>query len=321
MSLPRFVAWTLTVGLVVLGASLVAAQTYPNKPVRIVTAGVGGGSDFASRLIAQGISGGLGQQVIVDNRPSGVIPGEVVAKAAPDGYTLLVSSNVLWLEPYLHQKAHYDALRDFLPITAVGRSPNILVVHPSLPVKSVKDLIALAKARPGAINYAAGTIGGSDHLATELFKSMAGVDIVRVSYKNAAIRMADLIGGHVQLTFGSGGTVASYVKSGRLRALAVTSAERSPVFPDLPTVAASGLPGYEAVQILGLFAPAKTPAAIIDRVNQETVRAINEPDVKDKFLASGIETAGGSPEQFAVLIKSDSVKWAKVFKDAGVRAE
>ena len=316
---PRFVAWALFGSAVVAGA--VSGQTYPNKPVRIVTSGVGGGSDFASRLIAQGISGGLGQQVIVDNRPSGVIPGEVVAKSAPDGYTLLVSSSVLWLEPYLHKQLHFDALTDFLPITAVGRSPNILVVHPSLPVKSVKELIALAKARPGAINYAAGTIGGSDHLATELFKSMAGVNIVRVSYKNAAVRMADLIGGHVQLTFGSGGTVASYVKSGRLRALAVTSAERSPVFPDLPTVAASGLPGYEAVQILGLFVPAKTPASIIDRLNHETVRAINEPHVKDKFLGSGMEIAGGSPEQLAAIIRSDMFKWGKVFKDAGVRPE
>ena len=317
----RFVAWMLCGGAIIAGASTVLGQTYPHKPVRIVTAGVGGGSDFASRLIAQGISGGLGQQVIVDNRPSGVIPGEVVAKSAPDGYTLLVSSSVLWLEPYLHNQVHFDVIRDFLPITALGRSPNILVVHPTLPVKSVRELIALAKARPGEINYAAGTIGGSDYLATELFKSMAGVNLVRVSYKNAAIRIADLIGGHVQLTFGSGGSVATHVKSGRLRALAVTSAEPSPVFPDLPTVAASGLPGYEAVQILGLFAPAKTPAAIIDRLNQETVRAINEAHVKEKFLGSGIETAGSSPEQFAAIIKSDTVKWGKVFKDAGVRPE
>ena len=305
----------------ILIAGLACAQNYPNKPVRIVTAGVGGGSDFAARLIAQGISPGLGQQVIVENRPSGVIPGETVAKAVPDGYTLLVSSSVLWLEPLLQGHAPYDAVRDFSPVTLAAKSPNILVVHPSLPVRSVKELIALAKAKPGQLNYAAGATGSSDHLAAELFKAMAGVDIVRVSYKTAATRMADLVGGHVQLSFGSGGTVAAQVKAGRLRALAVTSAQPSALLPDLPTVAASGVPGYEAIQILGVFAPAKTPAPLVSRLHREIVQALAHAGLKQKFLNSGVETVGSSPEQFAAVIQSDMAKWGKLVKTAGIRTE
>ena len=304
-----------------LGAGLACGQSYPGKPVRIVTSGVGGGSDLAARLIAQAISPGLGQQVIVDNRPSGVIPGETVAKAAPDGHTLLVSSSVLWLESLLQAHAPYDAVRDFLPVTLAARSPNILVVHPSLPARSVKELIALARAKPGALNYAAGATGSSDHLAAELFKVMAGVDIVRISYKTAASRMADLLGGHVQLSFGSGGTVAAHVKTGKLRALAVTSAQPSALLPDLPTMAASGVPGYEAVQILGVFAPARTPAPFIGRLNQEIVRALGQADVKERFLNFGVETVGSTPEEFAAVIESDMAKWDKLIKIAGIRAE
>ena len=325
MSLPRSVCARLAVwlflGTVLPGVEAVQGQTWPVKPIRIVTSGVGGGSDLASRLIAQGISPALGQQVIVDNRPSGVIPGETVAKAAPDGYTLLVSSSVLWLEPLFQGQAPYDAARDFAPVTLIAKSPNILVVHPSLPVKSVKELVALAKARPGELNYAAGATGSSDHLAAELFKLMAGVDIVRISYKTAASRMADLMGGHVQLSFGPAGTVAVHVRSGRLRALAVTSAEPSALLPELSTVSASGVPGYEATQILGVFAPARTPAPLIGRLNQEIVRAVNRADVKEKFLISGVEPVGSSPEHLAAVIKSDLAKWEKLVKVARIRAD
>jgi tripartite-type tricarboxylate transporter receptor subunit TctC len=308
-------------GLTLVSVAAAQAQAWPAKPLRIVTAGVGGGSDFASRLIAQAISPALGQQVIVDNRPSGVIPGDVVAKAPPDGYTLLVSSSVLWLEPLFQGQAPYDATRDFAPITLIARSPNILVVHPSLPVKSVKALIALARARPGDLNYAAGATGSSDHLAAELFKAMTGVNIVRISYKTAASRMADLVGGHVQLSFASGGTVAGHVKSGRLRALAVTSAERSALLPELPTVAASGVPGYEAGQVLAAFFPAKTPAPLVSRLNQEIVRALSRTEVKDKFLGAGVEIAGSSPEQLSAMIQSDIVKWGELIRTIGIRVE
>jgi tripartite-type tricarboxylate transporter receptor subunit TctC len=297
------------------------AQSYPQKPVRIVTAGVGGGSDFVSRVIAQAIAGPLGQQVIVDNRPSGVIPGEVVSKAAPDGYTLLVASNGLWIEPFLRESTPYDTARDLMPVSLVGVSPAFLVVHPSLPVNSVKALIALARARPGELNYASGAVGGADHLAAELFKALARVDMVRVGYKSGATRTADLIGGHVQLSFGTGGTVAPHIKSGRLKALAVTSRSRSIAFPSLPTIAESGVPGYEAVQSLGVLAPARTPAAIVERLNQEIARAAGQPDTKAKLLGSGIEAVGSTPEAFGEEIKADIAKWSKLIRERGIKAE
>jgi tripartite-type tricarboxylate transporter receptor subunit TctC len=296
-------------------------QPYPQKTVRIVTAGVGGGSDFVSRVIAQAISGPLGQPVIVDNRPSGVIPGEIASQAAPDGYTLLVASNGLWIEAYLRESTPYDVTKDFAPITLVGRSPAFLVVHPTLPVNSVKELIALAQSRPGDLNYASGAVGGTDHLAAELFKSMARVNIVRVGYKSGAVRTADLIGGHVQLSFGTGGTVAPYVKAGKLRALATTSAQRSVVFPELPTVSEAGVPGYEAVQMLGVFAPARTPPAIIARLNQETTAATRQLDVKARLLGSGVEAVGSSPETFATVIKADMTKWSALIRQTGMRIE
>jgi len=303
----------------VMTASLSCAQEFPAKPIRIVTPGIGGTSDFTSRLIAQGISSSLGQQVIVDNRPAGFIPGQVVSQAAPDGYVVLLTSSSLWVGP-LMQNTPYDAVKDFAPITTVTRAPNILVVHPSLPVKSVKDLISLAKTKPGELNYASGAIGASNHLAPELFKAMAQVSIARISYKSASIQMSDLLGGHVQLTFASGGTVTPFLKSGRLRALAVTTAEPSPVAPGLPTVSAT-VPGYELVTHSGVFAPARTPEAAIHRINQEIVRFLGQADAKQKFLDSGVEAVSSTPEQLAAIIKSEISRLARVIKDAGIRAD
>jgi tripartite-type tricarboxylate transporter receptor subunit TctC len=314
----RFALGVLWAGLLILSASFVCGQDYPNKPIRIVTLSPGGGLDFAARLIAQGVSGPLGQNVIVDNRGGPYLSGEIVANAPPDGYTLLVSSNNLWLTPVIQSNVPYDPVRDFSPITMVARSPSILVVHPSVPIKSVKELIALAKARPGALNYASGITGGADHLAAELFKAMAEVNIVRIAYKGSGPAILDLLGGHVQMQFGTAGAVAPHIKSGRLTALAVTSVKPFAAFPDLPTVAAT-LPGYEAVQILGVWAPAKTPVAVINRLNQEIVRAINSPEIKDRFLSSGVEVASGTADLFASIIKVDLAKWSKVIKDAGIR--
>jgi tripartite-type tricarboxylate transporter receptor subunit TctC len=311
----------LVAGLALMAVGVAYCQPYPNRPVRIVTAGVGGSSDFVSRIIAQAISGPLGQQAIVDNRPSGVIPGEVVAKSPPDGYILLVSSNTLWIQAFLRGSTPYDTVRDFAPVSLTNRQPSLVIVHPSLPVKSVRELIALAKARPGELNYAAGAIGSADHLAAELFKFMARVDMVGIFYKTGATRMAELVGGHVQVSFSTSGTVMPHVRSGRLRALAVTSAEPTPLAPGIPTVASAGVLGYEAIQILGVFAPAKTPAALISRLNQEIVRALSQADVKEKFLISGVETVGSSPEAFAAVIKADMAKWEKLIKATGIRAE
>jgi len=320
MLMPSMSARVFSVGMMVLGTGAVYGQEFPNKPIRIVAPGPGGQSDFAARLIAQELTESLPQQVIVDSRPAGVVPGEVVFRSPPDGYTLLVSGNNLWITP-LFQKTPYDPLRDFSPISLTNRQPNILVVHPSLPVKSVRELIALARARPGELNYTSAATGSSSHIAAELFKYMTGVNIVRIPYKTSATEMADLVGGHVQLTFGTTASVLPHVKSGKLRALAVTSAQTSVLFPDLPTVAASGVPGYEAGSMAGLFAPAKTPEAIINRLNQDVVRVLNKADVKERFFRAGVETVGSSVEELSTVMKSEVARLSKVIKDADIRAD
>jgi tripartite-type tricarboxylate transporter receptor subunit TctC len=319
MPMPRFVLWTISVGMIVLGAGVASGQTYPNKPIRIVTTGTGGGNDFIARLIAQGITGPLGQQVIVDNR-AGIIAAETVAKALPDGYTLLVIGSSLWIEPLMRANVAWDPVRDFLPITLAERSPNVLVVHPSVAAKSVKELIVLAKARPGELNYASNAIGGSSHLAGELLKAMAGINIVHVPYKGTAQTFNDLLASQVQIMITSLAAVTPHVKSGRLRALAVTTAQPSALAPDLPTVAAT-VPGYEAAGMTTVFAPAKMPATIIDRLNQEIVLLLNRADVKEKLFNIGAEAIGSSPQDFAAAIKSDMARLGKVIKDGGIRVE
>ena len=319
MLLSHFVAWTFPVSMMVLGAGVVSAQTYPNKSIRLLTNGVGGGADFVARMIAQGLTGSLGQQVVVDNRPNGTIPTEIVAKAAPDGYTLHLNSNGMWTLPLLRSRVPYDPVRDFLPITLATRTLNVLVVHPSLRVTSVRELIALAKSRPGELNYASGGTGSAMHLGIALFTSMAGVNIAHVPYKANSLAVNDLISGQVQMTIVSAGSVMQHVKGGRLKALAITSAQPSTLFPDLPTVAASGLPGYESATVYAVFAPAKTSEAIVTRLNQDIVRVINREDVKEKFFNAGIESIGSSPEQLAATIKSEMAKMGKVIKNAGMR--
>ena len=223
------------------------------------------------------------------------------------------------LAPFLRDKVSYDPVKDFAPITLTTRSPTVLVVNPSVPAHSVKDLIALAKAKPGALNIAVGGSGTASHLATELFKAMAGVNMVVVPYKGSGPVIVALLGGEVLVTFSNAAAVAPHVKSGKLRALAVTSAQRSPLAPELPTVAASGLPGYESMSIYGMLAPAKIPVPIINRLNREIVQFLNQPEVKQKFLSSGVETVGNSPKEFAAAIKSDMSKLGKVIRDAGIR--
>ena len=297
-----------------------SGHAYPNKPVRIVVTGVGSGGDFAARVIAQGISGSLGQQVIVENRISGIAPGEIVSKAPPDGYTLCLSAAPLWIGPFL-QKTSYDPVKDFAPVTLAVTSPNILVVPASLPARSVKELIALIKAKPGELNYATSGTGGSGHLAAELFMSMVGANMVRVNYKSGALALTELIGGQVQLMFANAGAVAPHLKSGRLNALAVTSAQPSVLLPGLPTVAAAGLPGYELVSIQGIFAPSGTPAAVIKRLNQEIVPFLQRADTKEKFFNAGVESLGSTPEALAATVKSEMARLGKVIKEAGIRAE
>ncbi|MBI4191894.1 MAG: tripartite tricarboxylate transporter substrate binding protein [Betaproteobacteria bacterium] len=298
------------------------AQDYPSKPIRIVTGTPGSGADVTARLIAQGISGGLGQQVIVENRGggSGIVAGETVANAAPNGYTLLLFSSPIWLLHFMQDNVPYDPVTAFSPITLAVSSPNILVVHPSLPVRSVRDLIALAKARPGELNYASGGTGSPSHLSTELFKSMADVNMVRIPYTGTGPALNAVIGGEAQLMFPTAPSGMPHVRSGRLRALAVTSARSSALAAGLPTVAASGMPGYESEAVFGMFAPAKTPAAIVNRLNQEIVRALNNPNLKERFFNAGTEVVGSSPEAFTAFLKSDMAKMGKVIKNAGIRA-
>lgn len=299
--------------------SVAFAQPYPYKPVRILSAEVGGGADMAARVVAQRMAVPLGRQVVVENRPGRLI-GDMLVKATPDGYTLLLISSTILFAP-LFGETGYDPAKDFAPISMVATNPNIVVVHASVAVTSVKELIALAKARPGQLNYGSAGTGSSIHLAVELFKQMAGVDITRISYKGAGPAVNDLLGGQVQLMFATAGSVMRHVTSGRLRALAVTSAQPSPLAPGLPTVAASGLPGYEMVAIYALAAPLKTPAAIVKQLNQVVAQSLADAELKERYLISGMEAASSSPDALAARIKSEIATVGKLIKDAGIRAE
>lgn len=295
------------------------AQDYPTRPVRIVASEAGGGGDFIARLVAQGLSGALGQQVVVENRGGGVIAGDVVAKSPADGYTLLLYGNTLWLLPLMRKQVPYDPQRDFVPITLAGRAVNVLVVHPSLPVKSVRDLIALAHARPGQLNFSTAAPGTINHLAGELFNSMAKVNIVRVSYRGSPSAVTAVMSGEVQLMFASAAPVRPHIQAGRVRALGVTTATRSATYPDLPTIAESGVPGFEAVSTHGIFVPAKTPDAIIARLHQEIVRVLQRPESRDRFAGIGAEPVGSTPEQLTAEIKAEIARMGKVIREAGIQ--
>lgn len=301
-------------------ASTVSAQGFPSKPIRLVTAEAGGGNDFSARLVAQGLTASLGQQVVIENRPSGVIPINVVAKAPADGYTLLYYGSIVWILPLLQDNLTYDPVKDFMPITLIATQPNILVVHPSLPVRYVKDLIALALARPGQLNYASSSTGSTTHLATELFKSMANINIVRIAYKGSGPAVNNTISGEVQLLFATAGSVVPHVNSARLRALGITSARPSALFPELPTVAAS-VPGYESGSIHSVFAPARTPAQIVNRLQVEIVRVLGAPDIKSKMFNAGLEIVGSTPQQLDATMKLEMTALGNVIKNAGIRAE
>ncbi len=307
--------------VLMLNMQTATAQKFPVRPVRFVTSEVGGGADFQARLIGQGITPALGQQVVVDNRGGGVIPGETVAKATPDGYTLLYTGSAHWLLPLMRNNVPYDPVKDFMPVTLPVRAPNLLVVHPSLPVQSVKDLITLAKSQPGKLNYGSGAPGSSSHLAPELFKAMAGIDIVHVPYKGVGPALNDLLGGQLQMMFPNASSVMPHVKAGRLKALGVSSAQPSPLAPGIPTVASSGLPGYESVSTLGLFAPAHTPPAVIQQLNQVVVQYLAKPESKERLLQAGVETVGSTPAQLAAVVNSEITRMGKVIRDAHIRAD
>jgi tripartite-type tricarboxylate transporter receptor subunit TctC len=318
----RLSMWILCGCAAAVAAGTAFGQAFPTKPVHLVTAEVGGGAAVIARLLAQGLSVNLGYQVVVENQggANGIIAAQSVIKAPADGHTFLFYSSNIWLLPFLQSNAPFDPVRDLAPVMLVDRSPAILVVHPALPVRSVKQLIALAKSRPGELNYGAGSAGAPPHLAAELFKTMAGVNIVRINYRGTGPGVTALIGGQVQLMFAAGSAVGGHIQSGRLRALAVTSARPSPLAPDLPTVAAT-LPGYEAESTHGVLVRAGTADAIVGRLNQEIARILANSDFQAKLSAIGVETVGGSPARFGEIIQADMAKWGKLIREGGVRSE
>jgi tripartite-type tricarboxylate transporter receptor subunit TctC len=311
-------SWLALAAIAAAGAA--PAAEYPTRPVRLLTSGVGGNGDVTARLLAQGLTPRLGQQFIVDNRPSGFSSSEIAARAQPDGHTLLVLGTTHWMSP-LVQKVPYDAMRDFAPVTMVTVTPNVLVVTPGLPVGSVRELIDLAKAKPGALNYGASGTGSSNHLAAELFKYLTGTHIVHVAYRSSSAGMVDLIAGQIQLAFPTGAAAAPLVRAGKLKALAVTTAEPSPSFPGLPTVASAGVPGYESSSPIAVFAPAGTPSAVIATLRNEIVVLLKDPQLRERLRATGAEAVGSTPEALAAKIRAEVERMGKVIKAAGIRAE
>jgi tripartite-type tricarboxylate transporter receptor subunit TctC len=301
------------------------ADNYPSKPIKmIVPFPAGGTTDVMARVISQELTKSWGQQVIVENRPGagGNIGSDAVAKSPPDGYTLLMGTvGTHGINVSLYKKMPFDPVKDFVPITLVTAAPNILVVHPSLPVKSVKELIDYAKSNPGKLSFASSGNGTSIHLAGELFKRTTGVQMTHVPYKGSAPALTDLIGGQVQLMFDNMPSALPHVKAGKLRPVAVTSKKRSPALPDLPTIAESGVPGFEATTWFGVLAPRDTPKEIVTKLNKEMVRILKTPEVKGRLMEQGAEPIGNSPEQFAAHIQAEIAKWERVVKESGAQVD
>jgi tripartite-type tricarboxylate transporter receptor subunit TctC len=324
------IACSRWLSLVILAACMLsalpdAAQTWPNRPLHLVVPfPPGGTTDIVARAVAAEIGKSLGQQVIVENRAGagGNIGSDYVAKAAPDGYTIVMGTvGTHAINVSLYSKMPYDAVKDFAPITLVASVPNVLEVNPSLPVKSVQELIAYAKANPGKLDFASSGNGTSIHLSGELFKSMTGVDMLHIPYKGSAAAITDLIGGQANLMFDNLPSSIAYIKSGQLRALAVTTLTRSPALPDVPTINESGVPGFDASSWFGVLAPAGTPKEIVDRLHDEIVKALRTPRLKANLQGQGAEPVGNTPEQFAEHIRAEIAKWAKVVKQSGAHVD
>jgi tripartite-type tricarboxylate transporter receptor subunit TctC len=315
----------VTVALTTLISEMAPGETYPTRPIHmVVPSSPGAGvTDIMARLVGQHLSARIGQQIVIDNRPgaSGIIGSEVVSRAAPDGYTLLVANVSFVVNPLLYPKMPYDPLKDFIPITMINSAPMLLVVNPSIPAKSVAELIAFAKSRPGKLNYGSGGLGSTPYLAAELFKSLAGIDVVHVPYKGGAPALSDLVGG--QLTFmieNMPGTMP-YAKAGNLRALAVTSPQRSELAPELPTMAEAGVPGYEMSGWNGIFAVKGTPPAIVARLHSEVAEILHTPEVRQELAALGAEPVGETPDEFAAFLKTDMARWGNIIQEKGIRSD
>lgn len=311
----------LTAALV---ASVVCAADYPAKPLRLVVPySAGGSTDTVARLVGVRLSERLGQQVVVDNRTgAGTLIGtEIVAQAVPDGYTLLMATPPLAVNPALYKKVSYNLDRDFIAITNVAGSSNLLVVHPSVPAKSTRELITLLKASPGKYNYGSSGVGGAGHLAMALFTSMAGVDVLHIPYKGGAPAVVDLVAGRLNLMMANLTTAQPHIRAGRLRALGVGTRKRTPLFPEMPTLAEAGVPGYEANNWNGMVAPRGTPRVVIDRLYREVAAVLKEPATIERLAAGGLEPIGDTPAEFAKYLKAEADKWGKLIKTAGIKAE
>jgi tripartite-type tricarboxylate transporter receptor subunit TctC len=314
----------LLTAVAVLASTACPAQKYPDRPVRVlVPFPTAGGTDILARLFLQKVSERLGANFVIDNRAGagGTIGTEIVAKAPPDGYTILVCSSSHTINPSVYKKLGYDPIRDFAPVTMLASGPGLLVVHPSVPAKNVKELIAVAKSKPGQLIYASAGNGTPPHLAAELFKSMAGIDMVHIPYKGNVPAFLDLISGAVQVSFPTITSGLPQVRAGKLRGLGVTSKERSSVMPEVPTIAESGLPGYESTTWYGMLAPAGTPATIVRTLHDQMVAVLKLEDIREKLLVQGLEPVGNTPAEFSSIIASELTKWRKVVTAAGIKAE
>jgi tripartite-type tricarboxylate transporter receptor subunit TctC len=321
MSLGRLLA-----AMVLSAASaLAAAQSWPSKPVRLVIPfAPGGGADIAGRIIAQEMSVGLGQSFVVENRTGagGTLAPDNVAKSSPDGYSVVLAHvGGISIAPYLFKNLPYNPEKDLVPVTLAVNGLSVLVVHPELPVKSVRELIAHAKANPNKLSFSSAGTGTDTHLAAELFKSMTGTQMVHVPYKGGAPALLDLTAGRVQLSFASVATTISSIKGGKLRALAMTGARRFELLPDLPTIAEAGVPGYEINNWYGLFVPTGTPAEVVKRLHGEAVKALAKPDVRTKLIGAGLEPVGNTPEEFAAYVRTENAKWSKIVRESGAKAD
>jgi tripartite-type tricarboxylate transporter receptor subunit TctC len=317
-------ACKLVIGLLAAATLPAAAQQYPDRPIRLVVPyAPGGGTDLTSRLIALRLTESFKQQVIVDNRAGGAsnIGAEITARSAPDGYTIMMAGISFSINVSIFSKLGYDPIKDFDPVSLVATVPLIVVVHPSVPATNIKELIALARAKPGTLNYASGGAGTANHIAGELFKYMTGTDIVHVPYKGGGPALADVVGGQVQLLFNTMTSTVGFMNSGKLRALAVTGKRRSPGVPNLPTVAEAGVPGYDVGAWFGIVVPRGTQRAIVNKLNSEIVRIARLPEERDQFVAQGAEAIGSTPEEFSKHLRVEIDKWAKVAKAAKMRAE
>jgi tripartite-type tricarboxylate transporter receptor subunit TctC len=298
----------------------VEAQPYPSRPVRIIVPSqAGGGADIVARVLGQKLTESWGQQVVIDNR-IGAVGAEIASKAVPDGYTIMFTTSALAVRDSLYAKLPYDTLRDFQPVTQVLTQSNVLVVHPSVPARTVPELIAVAKAKPGQLNYGSGGNGTSNHLACALFQLLAGIDVVHIPYKGVPAALTDTVAGRVHFTTGSPVSTLPHVKEGRLRLLGVTTPRRSPSLPDVPAIAES-LPGYEFTGWMGFLVPVKVPRAIVDKLHRETVRIVYLPDVKQKLQLDAAEPVGSTPEEFSVFLRSEVARWTKVVKAAGIKVD